>query len=184
MATATAGVKTPRITNTKQLNQALWDLGEKHADLEQARLQLAKASQPHVQKLRAVEEDHKPRISTLEAEIAALASVAAEYVDQNREEVLDDDLKVELLNGTIAIHKNPEKCEIEKGKENAIIAALRKLKLTKLIRTKTELDKNALKKEKGRVQDIEGIRFVQEEKCIIKPALLNEPITVPLAPAS
>ncbi|EIV2911600.1 TPA: host-nuclease inhibitor Gam family protein [Serratia marcescens] len=105
----------------------------------------------------AVTQYHAPEIERLKAEISGLQQGIQTWCEANRTELTQDGKTktVNLTTGEVIWRNRPPSCTI-RGAE-AVIAALKRLKLTRFIRSKEEINKDAILNEQAAVKDIPGI---------------------------
>ncbi|MDP3900711.1 MAG: host-nuclease inhibitor Gam family protein [bacterium] len=99
------------------------------------------------------------------------------YANANREELTDNGKKktVNLPTGTLAWRMTPPSVILRKVDE--VIKALKQLKLDRFIRTKEEVDKEAMLKEPEVAKTVSGVTISQHEEFSVKPAEAGVEIT-------
>lgn len=106
--------------------------------------------------------------AAIEAEIESLADKLQAWAEQNREELCKDGRKtVRLATGEIGWRMDPPSVRIRNVEMT--LSKLKELRLKKFIRTKEEIDKQAILAEPEAVVTIATITLVQAEKFAIKP---------------
>lgn len=105
----------------------------------------------------AVTQYHSPEMERLKAEIASFQTGIQTWCEANRKELTQDGKTktVNLTTGEIVWRNRPPSCTI-KGVES-VMEALKKLKLTRFIRSKEEINKEAILNEQDAVKNIPGI---------------------------
>ncbi len=95
------------------------------------------------------------------------------FAEANRNELTDGGKHktVELPTGIFAWRMTPPAVNLRGVKE--IIASLKTLGLTRFIRTKEEVDKEAMLKEKEVAATVKGVTISQQEEFVVKPAELE-----------
>lgn len=107
-----------------------------------------------------------PLVKQAEAKFVALMA----WANASRETLLVEGRKsLALSQGTIGWRRAPPAVRVEKGQEDAVIAALEAAGLTDLLREVVELDKEAILREPARVGGIPDIMVEQAEHFWIKP---------------
>ncbi|WP_431222236.1 host-nuclease inhibitor Gam family protein [Serratia sp. L9] len=105
----------------------------------------------------AVTQYHSPEMERLKAEIVSFQTGIQTWCEANRKELTQDGKTktVNLTTGEIVWRNRPPSCTI-KGVDS-VMAALKKLKLTRFIRSKEEINKEAILNEQDAVKNIPGI---------------------------
>ncbi|NCG54518.1 MULTISPECIES: host-nuclease inhibitor Gam family protein [Serratia] len=105
----------------------------------------------------AVTQYHSPEMERLKAEIASFQTGIQTWCEANRKELTQDGKTktVNLTTGEIVWRNRPPSCTI-KGVES-VMEALKKLKLIRFIRSKEEINKEAILNEQDAVKNIPGI---------------------------
>ncbi len=100
---------------------------------------------------------HSPELERLKAEIASFQTGIQTWCEANRKELTQDGKTktVNLTTGEIVWRNRPPSCTI-KGVES-VMEALKKLKLIRFIRSKEEINKEAILNEQDAVKNIPGI---------------------------
>lgn len=128
-----------------------------------------------------MEADCEERVTALKQVVAAAGAAINEhiaarfralqaYVEVNRGALIPKDREsADWPTGTVGFRKTPLAVRIAKAKFDAIVAALRQRRLGRCLRVKTEIDKEALKKVRTKVEDIEGVSFISRTEFFAKP---------------
>ena len=91
------------------------------------------------------------------------------FVEVNRDELIPKKREsVAWPAGVVGFRKTPLAVSIAKAKFDDIVRALRKRKLSHCLRKTVEIDKDALKRHRKKVEDIEGIKFRTRTEFYIK----------------
>ena len=102
--------------------------------------------------------------------IAARFRALQAYVEVNRDALIPKDRESAVWpTGTVGFRKTPLSVRIAKAKFDAIVAELRRRRLGRCLRVKTEIDKDDLKKVRAKVEDIEGVNFISRTEFFAKP---------------
>ena len=102
--------------------------------------------------------------------IAARFRALQAYVEVNRDALIPKDRESAAWpTGTVGFRKTPLAVRIAKAKFDAIVAELRRRRLGRCLRVKTEIDKDDLKKVRAKVEDIEGVSFISRIEFFAKP---------------
>ncbi|TQI78732.1 phage host-nuclease inhibitor protein Gam [Serratia fonticola] len=105
----------------------------------------------------AVTQYHSPELERLKAEITSYQTGIQTWCEANRDDLTQHGKTktVNLTTGDVSWRIRPPSCSI-KGVDS-VIAALKKLKLTRFIRAKEEINKEAILNETDAVKNIPGI---------------------------
>ncbi len=134
--------------------EAVRDIG-KIGQLQRQRTRIETAMND---KLAKIKEEYEAKAAPLSANISALAKGVHTWCEANRDELTDNN-KVKFANlptGKVNWRKKPPKVNLSKVED--VIARLEKLGLTQFIRTKPEVDKEAILKTPDLVEGIKGIK--------------------------
>jgi phage host-nuclease inhibitor protein Gam len=113
----------------------------------------------------------------LEAAIAATVKALKTYATRERKSLLADGKKsVVLPGGEFGWRMTPAKVTVKKDATEGIIANLEKLGLKQYLRVVTELDKDALLKDRP---TLAGVSYAQTERFYTKPESAKQPETYP-----
>ncbi len=108
--------------------------------------------------------------ATINERIVARFRALQAYVEVNRREIIPKDRESAAWpTGTVGFRKTPLAVRIAKAKFDAIVAELRRRRLGRCLRVKTEIDKDDLKKVRTKVEDIEGVSFISRTEFFAKP---------------
>lgn len=113
-------------------------------------------------KLAGLKAKHEEEAAPDLAEIAAIRAALADYAEANRAELTGSSKSktVTVLGGSVKWRKQPAKVEIT-GEPETIIAALKRRRLTRFIRTKEEIDRAAILREPEAIKTpIAGLAIV------------------------
>lgn len=110
-------------------------------------------------------------INPLQLEVIALAKSLFTFAQRNRAELTDNNKRKSVVlpgkAGSLLWYTTPLAVTIENV--NEVIARIKTLELPQFIRTKEEIDKEAMLKEDALASTIEGVTVSQQEKFAIKP---------------
>lgn len=138
----------------------------KLASLEQQRNEKNATLQAEIQHLQSI---HQPEIDKLNETITSLSEALANYAEQHREELTNNgkNKTLKLPYGVIKWRKQPDSVQIS-GNLNEIISELKKRRLSRFIRTKTEINKQAILAEAQTFikQPIKGIEFISGKEVL------------------
>lgn len=166
--TVETGPERPRTRG--EAEAALAEIGSHRRALEtiQAAMnaQLAAAKAAHERDA----DPHRARLELLEAGLEA-------WADEHREELLEDGGKTaRLATGLVRWRRLPDRVNIT-GKVETVIAALKAAHLPHMVRTREEINRNAVISEPNAVKGIRGIRIEPGGE-----AFVAEPFAADLAP--
>jgi phage host-nuclease inhibitor protein Gam len=134
----------------------------------------------HQRKREVIQTALNDRLAAVKAELETLAAPIAEsikvlghgvqvWAEANRVELTRDGKTktVKLGNGEISWRFRPPSVTLRAA--GLVIEALKRLGLDRFIRTKEEIDREAILREPAAVQDVKGIAIAQGEDFCIKP---------------
>lgn len=133
------------------------------ASLTKAEKRLADLDGKHRAKLTALQDKHAAIIEPLAAEIEKYRAAIANYANSHRAELTQNGKMktVQIGSGCLKWQKSRAKVEIT-GDTAAIIASLKRRKLSRFIRVREELDKTAILKEHTAIKTpIDGLAIIQ-----------------------
>lgn len=113
-----------------------------------------------------------PRIEQLRERLLGLQSGVQTWCEAHRDELCGKGKTANLVTGEVAWRTRPPSVRLPRAKEKleALIQLLRSNKLTDFIRTKEEINKDAILADKDKVKDIKGIKVVTGvEDFVITP---------------
>lgn len=153
----------PAPQNLNEAAEFVHRIGEAERAIEQANNEMNA-------KLEEVKQPYMERVGQHQHHLAALVEGLYAYAQGNRSELTDGDKKktVTLPTGTFSWRMTPKSVLI-KGKDD-VLAKLKELKLDRFIRTKEEVDKEAMLKEESVAVSVDGITIEQREEFVVKPA--------------
>lgn len=113
--------------------------------------------------------ERKDKIDLLQLEIESLQMSVQIWCEANREKILKKGLKTaNLITGEVSWRFNPPSVRLYKS--DVVLETLKKMGLTQFIRTKDEINKDAILADPKAVEDIKGISIVSGvEEFIVKP---------------
>lgn len=113
--------------------------------------------------------ERKNKIDLLQLEIESLQMSVQIWCEANREKILKNGLKTaNLITGEVSWRFNPPSVRLYKS--DVVLEKLKEMGLTQFIRTKDEINKDAILADPKAVADIKGITIVSGvEDFIIKP---------------
>jgi len=117
-----------------------------------------------------ITQTYQPRLDAQKGDINLCQEGVQAYCEANRDELTNGrKIKtVNLITGEIAWRINPPSVRISKVK--AVVEMLKRLKLNRFLREKTEINKDAIALEPEAVRDLAGITIVSGvEEFIITP---------------
>ena len=115
-------------------------------------------------------------ISDPKAELEVALDGLFAYCQANREELMPPGRKtISWPTGEISWRMTPPKVGIRDVKK--VLAGLRQLGLSRFIRTKEEIDKEAILKDRDAVKPVKGIAITQCEEFVVKPSEVSCEIT-------
>ncbi|UOO93558.1 host-nuclease inhibitor Gam family protein [Vitreoscilla stercoraria] len=134
------------------------------AELINAEKQLANLSSKTTAKQLALQEKHQQATAPIAQHIASLRSQIAMYASHHRDELTNGgkSKSIAMVNGAIKWRKTPSSVKVT-GDLDTIMDDLKKRRLSRFLRTKTELNKTAIMAEAEALQKrpIAGIEIVQ-----------------------
>lgn len=171
--TATTVKKRPVIRvpqNIEELNEFVRLIGERQRRRDEINRELN-------ERVEALKAEATEKIKPLADEETALFDGVYAFANSRRDELTDHDKKktINLPAGDISWRLSPKAAKIKNVK--AVLAALKKLGLTRFIRSKEEIDKEQMLKEETVAQSVEGVKIKQEELFSVKPASVSAEIT-------
>lgn len=120
-------------------------------------------------KLAALQAKHEEEAAADNSEIRRLQAEIAAYAERHRATLTDSGKSktVKIGNGCLKWRKQPDKVDVT-GDPAAILAALKRRKLTRFIRVKEELDKTAILKEADAIKTpIAGLSIMKGSETLI-----------------
>jgi len=119
-------------------------------------------------RLAAVKAEFEAEAAPINDAIKELHAGVQVWAEANRGELLRNGAKtVKLGNGEIRWRTRPPSVVVRTAA--AVIDALKRLGLQRFIRTKEEIDKNAILADPDAVQDVKGISITQGEDFVVVP---------------
>ena len=153
----------------KNLNEAaqfLAEIGQEQRATDEIRSNLnAKVDELKAEAI-ADDEPHQKKISELVEGLFAFA-------EGHRNELTDGGKRktVEVPTGTFGWRMTPPAVSLRAVK--SVLKSLKSLKLKRFIRTKEEVDKEAMLKEPETAKTVQGVSISQHEEFVAKPAVLE-----------
>ena len=121
-------------------------------------------------KIAALQEDFVAQAAPIKAEISLLQKSTQAWCEANRNEITDGG-KVkyaDFVTGMVKWRTKPPSCNVRGA--DAVIALLEEKGLDRFIRTKKEVNKDAILNEKDAVKGLAGITIVEDvEEFVIEP---------------
>lgn len=153
----------PAPQNLNEAAEFVRRIGEAERAIEQANNEMNA-------KLEEVKQSFMERVGQHQHHLTALVEGLYAYAQGNRFQLTDGDKKktVTLPTGTFSWRMTPKSVLI-KGKDS-VLAKIKELKLDRFIRTKEEVDKEAMLKEESVAVSVDGITIEQREEFVVKPA--------------
>lgn len=113
--------------------------------------------------------ERKDKIDLLQLEIESLQMSVQIWCEANREKILKKGLKTaNLITGEVSWRLNPPSVRLYKS--DVVLEKLKELGLTQFIRSKDEINKDAILADPKSVADVKGITILSGvEEFIIKP---------------
>jgi len=153
----------------KSLNEAaqfLAEIGQEQRATDKIRSDLNATVDELKAKAMADDEPHQKKISQLVEGLFAFA-------EAHRDELTDGGKRktVEVPTGTFGWRMTPPSVKLRDIE--SILESLRELKLKRFIRTKEEIDKEAMLKEPEVAKTVKGVSISQHEEFVAKPAELE-----------
>lgn len=137
-------------------------------DIGQLQRQVARIEQDMNDKLSGIKQTFEEKAQPLNQEIEAKFKALHAWGEANREELLTGRLKtVKLTTGEISWRMTPPKVLIRT--QQVVMETLKRLGMGDLIRTKEEINKEAILADPERVAGIKGIQITQAEEFVAKP---------------
>jgi phage host-nuclease inhibitor protein Gam len=152
--------ETPR--DREHADKFIYDLGELHRDRAQMELEMNT-------ELARVKAKFEADVAPTNREITATMKGLQAWCEANRAELCPRDSKtVKFGNGEVSWRFRPPKVNLRGVKK--IIAWCEEHKLTKFLRVKKEIDKDAMRKDRVEAQKIKGVSIKSAgEDFIVKP---------------
>lgn len=120
------------------------------------------------EQLSDIKDRHEKAAQPLNADIESKFRALHVWAEANRHELLKGKLKtVKLSTGELLWRTTPPSVRLTK--QDVVLESLRRLGLTDLIRTKEEVNKEAILADPERVAGIKGISISQGEDFVAKP---------------
>ena len=164
----------PVLNSLAEANAVLKDIGQ-HARLIDATERELEA------KIALLRDQANKEIAPLEAQLKQKTKQLELFAESNRETLVDGDKKsVVLPAGEFGWRITPPKVTFGKGGAKKVLALLQSLKLKDYIRTISEVDREALLRDRPQVK---GVKYTQDELFYIKPHTEKEPDLYPGAVA-
>lgn len=118
--------------------------------------------------LAAIKDRHEKLAQPLNAEIDAKFSALHIWAEANRQELLKGKSKTaKLATGELLWRTTPPSVRISGGE--VVLERLKQLGMNDLIRTKEEINKEAVLADPARVEGVKGITITQREEFVAKP---------------
>lgn len=149
-----------------EATQFIADLAEEQRAINQIEATLNKAVERLTTQALEAAEPHQEKKSQLVEGLFVFATSQREHLTQGGKRKT-----IELATGTLGWRTTPPAVHISNIKK--VIALLRKLDLSRFIRTKEEIDKEQMLKEPETVKGIKGVSIGQREEFMIKPSAIS-----------
>lgn len=148
--------------STQEVNDAIVEIGQRQRDRDRIEADMNA-------ELAAVRKSYEDQAHPHAERIKDLASGVQTYCEAHRDELTKGGKTktAKLASGEVSWRMRPPSVAV-RGMA-AVVDALKKLKLTRFIRTKEELDKEAVLADPSAVDAIKGISIQQKEDFVIKP---------------
>lgn len=164
MPTKTKRLKGPEIPTPASLAEAeelLAEIGRKQREVQR----IEAAMSDRMAEIKAASEaEAGPLTESIEAGFASLQA----WAEAHRSTLLERDRKtVRIATGELGWRTTPPSVRVTGAK--AVLTALRALGLDRFIRTKEELDKEAIRREPEAIAHVKGVSLVQQEEFWVKP---------------
>lgn len=145
-----------------EVNDAIVEIGQRQRDRDRIESDMNAA-------LAATRKEFEDQAAPHASRIKELASGVQTYCEAHRDELTagGKTKTAKLASGEVSWRMRPPSVAV-RGMA-AVIEALKKLKLSRFVRTKEELDKDAVLKDPDAVSAIKGISVTQREDFVIKP---------------
>lgn len=150
--------KADAMRDIKTIGDLQRELGRIEADINDQIADITKKAAPRIEQLRE-------RLTELQAGVQT-------WCEANRDSLCGKGKTANLVTGEVAWRVRPPSVSLPRAKEKveALILLLRAKKLTDFIRTKDEINKDAILADKEKVKDIKGIKVVTGvEDFVITP---------------
>lgn len=148
--------------NIEELAKSISHLGSLKRKAENI---IAKADE----KISKIQEEVSQSVSPISEEIEMVFDAIYNYAESNRDELTDKGKKktIKLATGKLSWRTTPPKVTI--GNTEEVIETLKKLKLSRFLRIKEEIDRNAMIKERKVAEKIKGVSITQSEELAVIP---------------
>lgn len=164
MANRTKRMKAPEIpapATREEAEQLLSEIGQLQREVDSLETRMN-------HRLAAVKEDYEAKAAIHNRQIERKFQSFQAWAETNRPDLLEKGMKsTKLKTGDIGWRMTPKSVSL-RGVD-AVIKALKTLGLQRFIRTKEEVDKNAILKEPETVAAVKGITISQKEEFWIRP---------------
>lgn len=166
MTKTSTRIKTEALADSPQtldeVNTAIADIGRCQRARDRFRADMNDALAATRTSYEAKAAPYAERISQLQRGVAA-------YCEAHRVELTRDGKTktAKLATGEVSWRMRPPSVRV--SKPLAVIEALTHFKLTRLLRIKTDIDKDAVLREPDAIAGIKGLSIVQKEDFVIKP---------------
>lgn len=156
-----------RLNSIEQVQSAIKEIGDLSREHQRLTTEMN-------DKLGDISEHYAPQLQRLNADIEPLQKAVQEYCEDHRDELTDKGKvkTVNLVTGDVQWRQRPPSVAI-RGVDS-VIENLQRLGLSRFVRTKNEINKEALLNEADVVKGIAGITIKQGvEDFVIKPFEAN-----------
>lgn len=156
--------KAPALTAAQSREEAEELLG----DIGRAQRDIARIEARMNDKLAAIKEEYETEAAPLNEAVEHAFARLHLWAEANRAVLLKDGGKTaKLSTGELAWRFPPPKCSVQQ--EPVVVEALKQLGLAHLVRTKEEVNREAVLADPAAVASVPGIRISQDEQFIAKP---------------
>jgi phage host-nuclease inhibitor protein Gam len=164
MAT-TRRVKTPAVPIYESKAEAELALA-KIAELQRSRIEIMAIAE---RKISTINEDARQDTLPIDLEISELVKNLSYYAEYNRVALTDNNKTktVKFVHGMLQWRMTPVAVTV-RGVDD-VLKRLKQLGLTRFIRIKEEIDKEAMGRERPVAEAIDGVSFNQREEFVITP---------------
>jgi phage host-nuclease inhibitor protein Gam len=148
-----------------EVNEAIAEIGTSQRERDRIQAEMN-------DNLAAVRAEYEAIAKPLAARIADLSKGIAMYCEANRDALTKGGKTktARLATGEVSWRTRPPSVSVRGGaRSEIVIAALRKLKLDRFLRIKTEIDKDAILADRAAVSMVKGITISQREEFVVKP---------------
>lgn len=124
-----------------------------------------------------IEKEETGLLKPLVAEIIAIGKSIFQYAEEHRDELTEGEKRRTVIlpkAGSLQWYRTPLSVQIKKSEEEEVLKRLKMLNLLHYIRTKEEINREALLENSNVAPTIQGITIVRQDKFAIRPPHTNE----------